>query len=101
MASSKPAYKDDVTDEEEAAIHAEILADPDHPELTDEQIATGRPFAEVFPDLAESIRRVEAEREASKERVSLDLDGDVLAKFRATGEGWEERINKVLRSAKP
>ncbi|TCQ21761.1 BrnA antitoxin family protein [Rhizobium sp. PP-CC-3G-465] len=102
MASSKPAYKN-LSDEEEADIQAEILADPDHPELTDEQISTGRPFAEVFPDLAESIRRaeVEAEREASKERVSLDLDGDVLAKFRATGEGWEERINTVLRSAKP
>ncbi|MCD7110530.1 BrnA antitoxin family protein [Rhizobium sp. DKSPLA3] len=100
MASSKPAYRD-LTDGEEAAIQAEILADPDHPELTDAQIATGRPFAEVFPDLAESIRRTEAERGASRERVSLDLDGDVLAKFRATGEGWEERINEVLRSAKP
>ncbi|PYE24606.1 uncharacterized protein (DUF4415 family) [Rhizobium sp. PP-CC-3A-592] len=100
MASSKPAYKN-LSDEEEADIQAEILADPDHPELTDEQIATGRPFAEVFPDLAESIRRAEAEREASKERVSLDLDGDVLAKFRATGEGWEARINQVLRAAKP
>ncbi|TCM53607.1 uncharacterized protein (DUF4415 family) [Rhizobium sp. PP-F2F-G48] len=97
MATAKPAYRD-MTDEEEADLQAEILADPDHPELTDEQIATGRPFAEVFPDLAESIRRAEAEPEASRERV--DLDGDVVAKFRATGEGWEERINQVLRAAK-
>ena len=29
----------------------------DSPELTDEQLAQGRPFAEVFPDLMESIRR--------------------------------------------
>lgn len=97
MATAKPAYRD-MTDEEEADLQAEILADPDHPELTDEQIATGRPFAEVFPDLAESIRRAEAEREASRERV--ELDGDVVAKFRATGEGWEERINQVLRATK-
>lgn len=100
MASSKPALKD-LTDDDEADIQAGILADPEHPELTDEQIATARPFAEVFPDLAESIRRAEAERNASRERVSLELDGDVLAKFRATGEGWEDRINMALRSAKP
>jgi uncharacterized protein (DUF4415 family) len=90
-----------ISDAEEAEIQAQIASDPDAPEATDEELAQARPFAEVFPELAESIRRSEAERDASKERVWLDLDGDVLAKFRATGEGWEARINEALRSAKP
>ena len=29
----------------------------DNPELTDEQIAKAKPFAEVFPELAASIRK--------------------------------------------
>ncbi|KQS64571.1 hypothetical protein ASG39_11510 [Rhizobium sp. Leaf371] len=87
-----------VREADEAEIQKKIASDPDAPEATDEELAQARPFAEVFPDLAESIRRAEAEREASRERV--DLDGDVVAKFRATGEGWEERINQVLRAAK-
>ncbi len=90
-----------VTEADEAEIQKKIASDPDAPEATEQELAQARPFAEVFPDLADSIRRTEAERGASRERVSLDLDGDVLAKFRATGEGWEERINQVLRSAKP
>ena len=39
-----------LTEEEEARIQAQIANDPDAPELTDEQAATARPFAEAFPD---------------------------------------------------
>jgi hypothetical protein len=46
-----------LTDEEEAEIQRHIAADPDNPEVTDEQAAQARPFAEVFPDLAASIKR--------------------------------------------
>jgi uncharacterized protein (DUF4415 family) len=28
------------------------------------------------------------------------LDPDVIAKFKATGPGWQSRINEVLRAAK-
>jgi uncharacterized protein (DUF4415 family) len=31
--------------------------------------------------------------------VSIRLDPDVLAYFRATGRGWQSRINEVLRKA--
>ena len=71
-------------------------------EATDEELATARPFAEVFPDLAASIPR-DAEKDPKatpKVQVSLRLDPDVLAKFRATGPGWPGRINAALRDAK-
>jgi uncharacterized protein (DUF4415 family) len=74
----------------------------DSPELTDEQLAQGRPFAEVFPDLMESIRRARGRPALSnpKRHVSLRLDPDVIDKFKATGKGWQGRINEVLKQAK-
>ncbi|MGH6988364.1 MAG: BrnA antitoxin family protein [Stellaceae bacterium] len=34
-----------------------------------------------------------------KEAISLRLDPDVVAHFRATGPGWQSRINQALRKA--
>lgn len=34
-----------------------------------------------------------------KRQVTLRLDPDVLEKFRATGRGWQSRINEALRKA--
>ena len=39
------------------------------PELTDEQMAKAKPFAEAFPDLATSIRRGRDPNKASNEDV--------------------------------
>lgn len=36
---------------------------------------------------------------APKEAISLRLDPDVLSHFRATGPGWQSRINAALRKA--
>ena len=74
----------------------------DSPELTDEEVAQARPFAEVFPDLAESIRKARGrpKLETPKQQVSLRLDPEVIEKFKATGKGWQSRINDVLKAAK-
>ena len=37
---------------------------------------------------------------SAKQLLSLRLDQDVIAKFRATGPGWQARINDVLKAAK-
>ena len=52
-----------LNNEEEARIQAGIASDPDNPELTDAQLASARPFAEVFPELAASIRRARDSRD--------------------------------------
>ncbi|HWU19144.1 MAG TPA: BrnA antitoxin family protein [Devosia sp.] len=74
----------------------------DSPELTDEELAQARPFAEVFPDLAESIRRSRGRPkvDSPRQQISLRLDPDVIEKFKATGKGWQSRINDVLKAAK-
>ena len=35
----------------------------------------------------------------TKQKVPLRLDPEVLAYFRATGDGWQTRINATLRKA--
>ena len=74
----------------------------DNPELTEEDFAQGRPFAEVFPDRMASIRRARGRPalENPKRHVSLRLDPDVIDKFKATGKGWQGRIYEVLKQAK-
>lgn len=64
----------------------------DSPELTDEELAGAKPFAEVFPELAASIRRGRGQQKApTKVLVSLRIDRAALDAFRATGPGWQTR----------
>ena len=37
--------------------------------------------------------------EAPKKQVTLRLDADLIERFRATGKGWQSRINETLRKA--
>ncbi|MDX8458538.1 BrnA antitoxin family protein [Mesorhizobium humile] len=91
-----------LTDAEEAEIQRQIAADPEDGEATDEQLAQAKPFAEVLPELFESIRRSRGRPalEKPKQVVSIRLDQDVVRKFKATGKGWQARINEVLKNAK-
>jgi uncharacterized protein (DUF4415 family) len=74
---------------------AEVL---DNPEWTEEDFARGRRLEEVLPGLA---RRIQESKTAKpgKERVSLELDRDVIARFQAEGRDWRARINRTLRKA--
>ena len=68
------------------------------PELTAEQIAEARPFAEVFPELAASIRKGRGPNKApTKKLVSLRLSGQVIDAYKAKGPGWQSRIDADLR----
>ena len=82
----------------EADIQAMIASDPDAPEATDEQLAKAVPF----PALAEEMRKNVGGRpkaENPKVAVSLRLDPDVVARFKAQGPGWQTRMNEALRQA--
>jgi uncharacterized protein (DUF4415 family) len=37
--------------------------------------------------------------ENPKRQVTLRLDGDVIDRLRATGPGWQSRINEILKKA--
>ena len=66
MTSKKFSAKRPLTDDEEAEIQRMIASDLDNPELTDEQIAELRPFAEVLPALADSAKRAPAGRSSTR-----------------------------------
>ena len=74
----------------------------DSPELTDDQLAQGRPFGEAHPELAASIKRSPGRPrlENAKEAVTLRLAPDTLRKFEALGPDWRARMAEVLDKAK-
>jgi uncharacterized protein (DUF4415 family) len=76
------------SDAEEAAINRGIAADPDTYEVSREEIQEMRPLKN---------RGGRPKLDNPKEPVSLRLDADVLAAFRASGDGWQTRMNNALR----
>ncbi|CAO3372936.1 BrnA antitoxin family protein [Azospirillum argentinense] len=93
-----------MTDEPKRPEHiskADWGAVSDNPEWTEEDIKNARPFTEVFPHLAESIKRGRGRPPAEnpKQQVTLRLDADVIERFKAEGAGWQSRINEALRKS--
>lgn len=94
-----------ISDEEEARIQAGIAADPDSPELTDEELANMRPATEVLPpEFFDAIDKMRARGrppvEKPKQLVTLRLDQDVIEKFQKTGKQWRARMNDALKRAR-
>ena len=75
------------TPEEDAAINAGIAADPDTVELTDAEMTQLRPLR-GRPPLARP-----------KAALTMRVDADVLDALKASGPGWQTRINELLRDA--
>jgi uncharacterized protein (DUF4415 family) len=74
-----------LTPEEDAIVTAAAMADPDSGYLTDEEWAAAEPYAFIgrYPP--------------KKVAISIRLDQMVLDHFKATGAGWQGRINQALR----
>jgi len=92
-----------LTDEEEARIQAGIAADPDNPEMTAEQMAELRPFAEACPELMASIKRSRGRPKlgvAPKKAVTLRLSPETIARYKAVGgNDWRARMIETLEKA--
>lgn len=73
---------------EDAAITAAAMADPDATSFTDAQWEQVKPLA----------RRGRPLGSGSKTQVTLRLDVEVIQKFKASGDGWQTRINDALKS---
>ncbi len=70
------------------------------PPLTDAELASMRPFAEVFPEMAAAIKRARGKQKApTKELTAIRLTRSTLDAFRATGPGWQSRIDTILTKA--
>lgn len=92
----------------EAALALPPLTDEEGEvrELTEADFALMRPASEFLPkEFLDAMRerRRQGERGPQKmpvkKLVSLRLDQDVIEKARASGPGWQTRINAILREA--
>ena len=85
---------------EDVAICAGIVADPDTLELDAEWFAKAKPVSETHPHIVEAYRRRRGKQKApTKVRITIRLDADLVAHLRATGRGWQTRVNEALRKA--
>ena len=80
------------------------LIDEDNPEWTAQEIARARPASEVLPQLFSASAskamlkpRGRPPAEVVKDRITIRLSPDVTAAFRASGDGWQTRIDAALR----
>jgi len=94
------------TPEEDAAIDAGIAADPEAYEVTDEGFAKMRPASEVLPEVvaayqAGTLKRKRGERgrqkSPTKKPIYIRFSPEVVDYFRATGKGWQTRMDEALK----
>jgi uncharacterized protein (DUF4415 family) len=93
------------TPEEEAAIEAGIAADAESPEWTDEDFARAKPASEFFDAKTYAalltLKRRPGERGAQKRPVkvptTIRFDAEVLAALKASGRGWQTRVNEAMK----
>jgi len=79
--------------------------DPDDaPELTDDFFASAKLFIgerevsrEEFRTAAKKALRGRPLGSGKKQSTTVCFDTDVLSAFKATGKGWQTRMNDVLR----
>jgi uncharacterized protein (DUF4415 family) len=68
-------------------------------ELTAEDFKQFRPAAEVLPSHIQTklgMRRRGPQKAPTKERITIRLSSSVVENFRATGPGWQGRIDSAL-----
>ncbi|MGH8477549.1 MAG: BrnA antitoxin family protein [Methylococcales bacterium] len=75
------------TQEENARIQSGIDADPDAYCLSDEEWERVKPLVRIGRPKAGT----------TKERITIRLSRDVVVRFRATGKGWQTRMDAALR----
>lgn len=83
------------------------MIDNDNPEWTADDFARARPARDVLPEIlgpkvaADLLKRRPGQRGPQKAPlkvpVNVRLSPEVLAKFKATGPGWQNRMEDALK----
>ena len=95
------------TPEEDAAINAQIAADPDDFELDEEWFKNAKPTKELFPETYRWAMQRKADLEAGRiQNVQITLPAEVVTWFKAQcgldgetgGTAWIELIEQTLQA---
>jgi len=81
------------------------LVDDDNPEWTEKDFSQARPASEVLSEifsaeLASEMLKPKGGRprkETPKVSTTVRFDAEVLAAFKASGRGWQSRMNDALK----
>ena len=78
-----------------------FVIDDDIPEMTVADFARAKSVQTTMPDVVDAMKRGRGRPKLMhpKERVSLRLDRDIVAAYKATGKGWQSRVNEILAYA--
>jgi len=72
------------------------LIDDDNSELTEEWFRRAVPFSGLPVSLQTRLRG-RPKAAVTKERITIRLSQDVVEQFRASGDGWQTRIDAALK----
>ena len=85
-----------------AALPEPDMTDPDNPEWTEADFARAVGPEQLSAVELAAFPRTKVrgpQRAPTKRLTSLRLDADVIEGFKASGPGWQSRINETLRRA--
>ncbi len=72
------------------------LIDQENPEWTDEMFEQSVPFNALTDSLQAKLRG-RPKAAVTKERITIRLSKEVVERFRASGEGWQTRVDAALK----
>jgi uncharacterized protein (DUF4415 family) len=75
------------------------MIDTENPEWTEAVFARAVPFSKLPKSLQAKLssRTRGPQKTPTKERISIRLSPDVVQQFRATGDGWQTRVDAALK----
>ncbi|MEY4980336.1 MAG: hypothetical protein RLZZ352_2606 [Pseudomonadota bacterium] len=95
---SKPPKKAPAADAQPDAKMVQFMADLEQ-SLQEAHAGLGRVTTPTQIATRRRGRPVGSVQATTKEAVKLRLDADVLAALRASGDGWQTRVNDTLRAS--
>ena len=72
------------------------LIDKENPEWTDEMVKQSVRFS-ALPDSLQAKLRGRPKAAVTKERITIRLSQEVVEQFRASGDGWQTRMDSALK----
>ncbi len=80
-------------------LKPELIAD-DNPGWTAEEVARAKPFS-ALPKVLQAKLRGRPKAVSVKERLTIRVEPEALARWRASGKGWQTRAAALLSAKAP
>ena len=75
------------------------LVDDENPEWNEDDFRAAIPFSALPESLQVKLRATgrSAQKASTKERITIRLSPEVVQRFRASGSGWQTRMDAALK----